>query len=200
MGVSVATVVGLSPSQLSWDTAGGISGAELLSLPLVAWARRRASASRLSSCGGSPSRSNSRVNCRSGKDWSGPLTARFMRFRRPCMSEICPDRNASVVSMLASSTWLTFLSAARKVDSRASWSGTAQGSARWSAPPERPSSRRMRRDQSSAPTKIQVDWTRPRSAVSTSTARHCCHMAAAAKVATSVTVSMASSSAAPRDR
>ena len=46
----------------------------------------------------------------------------------------------------------------------------------------------------------QDDCTRERSAISTSTLRHCCHMAAAAKVATSVTVSMAASRAAPRER
>lgn len=39
-------------------------------------------------------------------------------------------------------------------------------------------------DQSSALTRNQTDCTRPRSAVSTSTARHCCHMAEAARVAT----------------
>ena len=147
---------------------------------------------------GRPRRSNSRVNCRSATACTCPPSARLVMFRRPCRSVIWPERKASVVSVLASSTCVTFLSAARKVDRRASCKGMAQGSARWSAPPERPSSRRISRDQSSAPIKIHADCTRPRSAVSTSTARHCCHIAAAAKVATSVTVSMAASSAAPR--
>ena len=59
---------------------------------------------------------------------------------------------------------------------------------------------RIRRDQSSAPIRIQADWMRVRSAASTSTLRHCCHSAEAAKVATRVTVSMAASSAAPPGR
>ena len=59
--------------------------------------------------------------------------------------------------------------AARKVDNRASCKGTAQGSARWSAPPLRPSSRRIRRAQSSAPVSSHADCTRVRSAASIST-------------------------------
>ena len=64
--------------------------------------------------------------------------------------------------------------------------------------PERASSRRIRRDQSSAPVRIQLACVRARSAASTWIARHCCHTMPAVKVATSATIIIASSSAAPR--
>ena len=102
-----------------------------------------------------------------------------------------PDKKASrSVSVVVPST-------AKKLDKRASSSGTAHGSAKWSAPPVRASSRKISRAQSSAPVKINDDCKRERSAVSTCRLLNCCHKAAEAKVATSVTVSMADSSAAP---
>jgi len=89
-------------------------------------------------------------------------------------------------------------SAARKLDSRASAKGVAQGSPAWSTAPERASSRRISLVQSSAPARIQVDSPRERSADSTCTARHCCQTMPAASEATRASRVMASSSAAPR--
>lgn len=111
-----------------------------------------------------------------------------------------PDRKAFSVSAVAAPGSDTLRCAERNVDSRASSRGIDHGSVRLSvlSPRASASSRRIRRDQSSAPTRIQADWMRARSADSTSMARHCCHIAVAAKVATSATVSMAASSAAPR--
>ncbi len=51
--------------------------------------------------------------------------------------------------------------------------------------------------QSSAPLSTQVACVRTRSALSTCTARHCCQTMVADKVATSVTMTMAISKAAP---
>ena len=89
-------------------------------------------------------------------------------------------------------------SMARKVDRRASRNPMLQGSARWSAPPLRPSSRRISLAQSSAPLRIQLACRRSRSRASISTLRHCCQRAVAASVATSATVIIANSRAAPR--
>ena len=89
-------------------------------------------------------------------------------------------------------------STARKLDSRASASGVAQGSLRLVALPLRASSRRISRAQSSAPVSIQPLWWRLRSAVSTCTARHCCHTMPAASVATTLSSTIATSKAAPR--
>ena len=130
--------------------------------------------------------------------FTGSPLARFITFRRDCRSTIWPDRKASrSVSVLDSP-------AARKLDSRASASGTAQGSPRWSvggSPARWRSSRkspaRISRLQSSAPDSSQADCTRARSAASTSTPRHWRHSAPAANVATRATVIMAVSKAAP---
>jgi hypothetical protein len=64
--------------------------------------------------------------------------------------------------------------------------------------PAMASSRKIKRDQSKAPFKSQDDCTLWRSALSTSTCRHCCHSATLAKVATKVTTNMALIKAAPR--
>ena len=104
-----------------------------------------------------------------------------------------PDKNASTSLSL-----VLFLSAAKKVLSLASAKGVAQGSPKWSGPRLRASSRKMMRDQSSAPFSIQVDWARARSAVSMAMAVDCCHTMPAARVATRVKMTMAISSAAPR--
>ena len=104
-----------------------------------------------------------------------------------------PSRKASGPSSVLWSP-----SAARKVDSRVSASGVAQGSFRLVARPERASSRRISRAQSSAPCSTQVVWTRLRSADSTSTPFHCCQTMPEASVATTVSNTIATSSAAPR--
>ena len=79
---------------------------------------------------------------------------------------------------------------------RASASGTAQGSPRWST--VRLSARRIRRPQSSAPRRIHCDCATLRSADSTCTARHCCQTMDEAMVTTMVTMTIAASRAAPR--
>ena len=164
------------------------------------WARAlaalfRCSARASSSCAGRPSRANRRskrwrlccASCGGAPAWG----TRCSTFMRACKSAMPPERKASRPRSLVSAP------AVRKVEMRASASGTAQGSPRWSAW-RSSSTRRMSRPQSRAPPSSQADCTRARSAASTSTPRHCCHMAAAASVATSATVSMAASSAAPR--
>ena len=186
-------LVAVSPSQRNCSTRCGSRA----TVSAVFWvsgssARRRFSASSSSSDSSSPSNSNRRVNAsRSGSDTLPPAT-RFITFKRDWASVIWPDKKASSpVSVLLRSV-------TRNAERRDSASTTAQGSARWSAPPLRASSRRIRRAQSSAPPRIQLACTRLRSLASTSTLRHCCHNAPAAKVATSATVSMAISRAAPR--
>ena len=62
------------------------------------------------------------------------------------------------------------------------------------------SSRRIRRAQSSAPERIHADCVRARSAASTWIARHCCQTIEPASVATSATMIIAVSRAAPRWR
>jgi hypothetical protein len=64
--------------------------------------------------------------------------------------------------------------------------------------PAKASSLKIKRDQSKAPFNSQDDCTLCRSALSTSTCRHCCHKATLARVATKVTTSMALIKAAPR--
>ncbi len=148
---------------------------------------------------GKPACAHRRVSTRS---WTGATlpsaSISLRKFQRDCASVMVPDRKASTLS--GSAALLLSRSAARNDDSRASASGTAQGSPRWSAPPVRASSRRIRRAQSSAPVRIQADCVRARSAPSTWIARHCCQIMPAAIVATSVRISMASSRAAPRWR
>ena len=162
---------------------------------LVSCTRSRFSIMSASSLAGRFIKSNRRVKASRLGSSTLPFCIRLVTFSLDCRSMICPDKKASWVSSAAS---VSLRSAARKVDSRACSSGTAQGSARWSAPPLRASSRRISRAQSSAPVSTQPDWVRPRSAASTSTARHCCHSALAASVATNTTVSMAVRIAAPR--
>jgi hypothetical protein len=150
---------------------------------------------RLSSSTGRPSMPKSRVKAATPAGTGLPASTSDSTLSLDCASTMRPERNASGRPSRLSLD--TFFSADRKLVSRASSSGTAQGSARWSGPPVRPSSPRIRRDQSSAPTSTQAACTRARSAASISVARHCCQSAAAEKVATSITVSMAASRAAP---
>ena len=105
-----------------------------------------------------------------------------------------PDRKASGASSVLS------LSAARKVDSRASASGMAQGSPRWSAPP---AARVFAQDQARPVERAGEDPGRLRARALGGLDLDRAPLLpdhAAASVATSVTMTIASSSAAPRLR
>ena len=107
-----------------------------------------------------------------------------------------PDKKTCCVKLSLSLTE-PLLDAAKNADKRASRKGTAHGSAKWSVLPERPSSRNTTKAQSWAPRNNQAVCCASRSADSTAKVRHCCHSAADANTASSATLSMAMSKAAP---
>ena len=196
------------PSQASSASRCGAIAAGVGAVPggagmLDPQALRSACAMRSALSLGRPACSHSRVMTRICASGVLPAASTSLRrFQRACASVIVPDRKASTPS--ASAALLLSRSAARNDDNRASASGTAQGSPRWSTPPprafSRASSRRISRAQSSAPDRIQAACVRARSAPSTWIARHCCQTMPAAIVATRVRISIASSRAAPRWR
>ena len=205
---SAARLRGLRPSQTNWAVCwgtraalGGVllrfalpeDGPDSMACKLACscWARV------CSSTSGRPRRSNKAAKRASAGAEICPSSTRFITFMRDCASVIWPDKKTSASP--SRHCW----SCDKKVDNLDSCTGKAQGSPRWSAAApcaEIASSRKIRRVQSMAPVIIQAVWLRPRSAISISTCRHCCHSAALASVATKATVSMAVSKAAPRWR
>ena len=158
------------------------------------WLRCSCWAMVCSSAKGRFRRSNSTANRAKTLGETCPLSSRFITFMRDWASVICPDKNTSASP--SRHCW----SCDKKVDSLDSCTGKAQGSPKWSASApwaDMASSRKIKRVQSMAPVIIRLVWLRPRSAVSISTCRHCCHKAALAKVVTNATASMAVSKAAP---
>ena len=143
------------PNHTNWSSVRGSSTAlVLMALLSGASAMRRFCSSASNSLSGNCSASKSRVNVLMEGLWSSPFCTKFITLSRACWSVIWPDKNASCASSNRSALlcW-----GSKKVDKRVSCKATAHGSPKWSVPPARASSRRIRRAQSCAPCSNQLD-------------------------------------------